>query len=322
MFTQCLFQQQLRMACESNSNVLLLGPTGCGKTTLAKKIHEKGLRKKHPFIQINLATLSEGVLESELFGHDKGAFTGAEKRRLGKLESAQEGTVFLDEIGELPLALQARLLEFMQSKIITPVGSNVQKKLNVRVIAATNKNLRELVKQGKFREDLFYRLQVIAFNLKPLSELNYFGELVHDILSDVCCELNKEVHKINKEVASAFEGYLWPGNLRELKNVLEYAVLSSKGDEIQIRDLPLWFMESNQLLSDKVEQDFARDIYIEGHSYRQIMSSFERDLLKQALIQFNGRVNLTARQLKISKTTLIRRMKSYQLGSSFENIVA
>ena len=172
-----------KIACNSNSTVLITGDTGTGKTHLASMIHNNSTKKGKPFVVVNLATLHEGTLESELFGHEKGSFTGAEHKRIGRLEAAQGGTVFLDEIGELSPRLQSRLLEFLNSKTIVPVGSNRELQLDVRVIAATHKNLQVAVKNKEFREDLFHRLRVISLKLLPLRErYEEFDGIVHDCL--------------------------------------------------------------------------------------------------------------------------------------------
>jgi DNA-binding NtrC family response regulator len=173
-------------------------------------------RRDKPFVVVNLATLHDGTLESELFGRERGAYTGADTRRVGKLELAQGGTVFLDEIGELPLRLQARLLEFLQSRTICPMGSNRETKLDVRVIAATHQPLQRKVRDGAFREDLFHRLRVIEIGLPSLSDLGEnFGEILHSVLASVC-RSGKQVLRIHPEVADRMEAYPWPGNFREL----------------------------------------------------------------------------------------------------------
>ncbi len=238
-------QARVRIAAKSEAPVLITGPTGSGKSSLSKLTHELSERKGKPFVTINLATLHEGTFEAELFGYEKGAFTGADQRRIGRLESAQGGTVFLDEIGELSPRLQTRLLEVLQSKIISPVGSNREIALDIRVIAATQKDLAQAISKGEFREDLFHRLRVIEIRLESLLERrDEFDEIVHESLNAICAKHDRSVLKISEQVAQKLENYNWPGNFRELRNVLEYAVLSSEASEIKERDLPDWFGES------------------------------------------------------------------------------
>lgn len=299
------------LACSGDSTVLLTGATGTGKSSLARLIHDRSHRRDKPFVIVNLATLHDGTLESELFGRERGAYTGADSRRVGKLELAQGGTVFLDEIGELPLRLQARLLEFLQSRVITPMGSNRETRLDVRIIAATHQPLGRKVREGQFREDLFHRLRVIEIALPSLGDLSEnFGEILHSVLSGVCRELSKQVLRIHPEVADRFEAYGWPGNFRELRNVLEFAVQVCTNGEILPADLPEWFLRpeagaaasTGAALLGVVEFQLGADFYA-------CMTAMEREYLRRALGKFGGRLNLTARKIGMNKTTLIRRVR-------------
>jgi DNA-binding NtrC family response regulator len=298
-----------KLACEGDSTVLLTGATGTGKSSLAREIHERSRRRSKPFVVINLATLHEGTLEAELFGRERGAYTGADFKRVGKLELAQGGTVFLDEIGELPTRLQARLLEFLQSRTIAPMGSNREVKLDVRIIAATHQPLQKKVRDGTFREDLFHRLRVIEMSLPPLSAMgDEFGEILHATLARISAELSKTVLRIHPEVADRLEAYSWPGNYRELRNLLEYAVQVCEDGEIRPGDLPSWFLN----LSQETGQGAAMLGVIEfrlGSNFYSCMTSVEREYLRRALGQFGGRLNLTARKIGMNKTTLIRRVR-------------
>ncbi|MGK5081816.1 sigma-54 dependent transcriptional regulator [Bdellovibrionota bacterium FG-1] len=318
-----MFSGEMRLALRSDATVLIMGPTGTGKTHLAREIHQGGGRQGQPFVTVNLASLHEGTFESELFGHEKGAFTGAHERRLGRLATAQGGTVFLDEIGELSPRLQSRLLEFLQTRTITPVGGSRAVRLDVRVIVATHRNLWKAVSSGEFREDLFHRLRVISISLQSLAARpDEFDGIMHSCLSQVCAETGRTILKISSEVAERFEGYSWPGNIRELRNVLEYAVLSADGVEITGRDLPAWFGDhprpvggmppehlpisgdsgqGNRLLA-VAEVPMTLDFYA-------TLAGFERDYLVFMLKHFKGRVNETAREVGLHKTTLIRRMR-------------
>jgi len=305
------------LACRSEATVLILGPTGSGKTSLARQIHDQSRRKSRPFVTVNLATLHEGTIESELFGHERGAFTGAESRRVGRFEFANGGTVFLDEIAELPLRLQARLLEFLQSRVIVPVGSNREARLDVRIIAATHKDLKTAVAKGEFREDLFHRLRVISMSLKSLIERgDDFDRLMHCILEEICRSNQRSILNISEEVACRLEAYEWPGNFRELRNVLETAVLSCEGNELKIEHLPSWFFEpTTRDRSGFQNSDGAKLLAVAEFpmtlDFHGTLSRFEKEYLELALRRFRGRISLTARQIGMSKATLLRRIRAY-----------
>ena len=310
------------LAVRSDAIVLITGPTGAGKSSLARRIHEQSARGRKPFVTVNLACLHEGTLESELFGHERGAFTGADHRRMGRFESAQGGTVFLDEIGELSPRLQARLLEFLQSKTLVPVGGNREIRLDVRIIVATHRDLGKAVAAGTFREDLFHRLRLLPLSLPHLVDIadDEFGTLVHGLLEEACKGVGRSVLRISEEVARRFESHSWPGNIRELKAVLEFAALASTGPEIHLGDLPPWMASRPQEelvrndsrgLLEAADQEISAD-------YHQSMVGFEREYLNRALKRYRGRVNHTARRIGLNKTTLIRRMRA--LGISVEEL--
>ena len=223
---------------KSNVLALITGESGTGKEVVARAIHYNSPRKKKPFIAINVAAIPEDLIESELFGHEKGAFTGADGRRIGKFEEADGGTILLDEIGEMDVNLQTKLLRVLQESSICRVGSNKEIKLDVRVLAATNKDLGQRVKEGKFREDLFYRLQGFLIHLPPLRERdNDVLLLARNFLSEFCAQ-NKLGNKVfSKEALEAMLGHNWPGNIRELKSFVERSALLSESDKIEMEDL-------------------------------------------------------------------------------------
>jgi DNA-binding NtrC family response regulator len=314
------------MACRSQGTVLIAGETGTGKSTLARVIHERSSRYSGPFVSVNLATLYEGTLEAELFGYEKGAFTGADQRRTGFLESAQGGTVFLDEIGELSLRLQARLLEFLQWRTIRPLGGRQELSLDVRVIAATHRDLAEAVRKKEFREDLFHRVRVLPISLKPLRErVDELDTLVHSYLAEIVKDQQKRIHRLSAEVAERLEWYDWPGNLRELRNVLEYAVLATEGQEILLEHLPDWLsgemtpeaqpeLTEPQLLWGAREENGLGCIELPFFwDYKKTRETFEKEFFRRALNQQGGRVSRTAHKIGLNKATLARRMKAYSL---------
>ena len=223
----------------SQATVLILGESGTGKELFARAIHYAGPRAGKPLVKVNCAALPENLLESELFGHEKGAFTGAVARRIGRFEQADQGSIFLDEIGDLSPALQSKLLRVLQEKEIERVGSNQTIKIDVRVIAATNRNLEEAIRKGAFREDLYYRLNVVTLSLPPLRERKEdIPILIDHFLKKYSRENKKEVSSLTKEAKDLLLHYDYPGNVRELENIIERAVVLCRGENITSQDLP------------------------------------------------------------------------------------
>lgn len=234
-----LLFEKIKKIANTPTNVLLLGETGTGKELFARAIHESSYRKKRPFVAINCASLPENLLESELFGFVKGAFTGATTDKKGLLEIADGGTVFLDEIGDLPLSLQAKLLRVLEDKEIRPLGSVISKKVDLRFISATNKDLIEAVKESKFREDLFFRLNVITIHIPPLRERGKDMEiLAHHFMRKFAIKMGKNLKKIDPQAIKLLYKHSWPGNIRELQNVIEQAVVFCETDTILPENLP------------------------------------------------------------------------------------
>ena len=234
----------MEMVAESNANVLITGESGTGKELVARAIYKKSSRNTKPFIIVDCTTIPENLLESELFGHEKGAFTGAMERKIGLFEIANEGTVFLDEIGELPMSLQKKLLRFLQEREIQRIGSTARIKVDVRVISATNRDLEKLVNEGTFREDLYWRLNVVRINLPPLRERKEdIPLLVNHFLNKYAKENNKPIPQLEPEVMDALINYEWSGNVRELANVIERAIVLSPAGIISMKHLPKRIIE-------------------------------------------------------------------------------
>ncbi len=280
------------------ANVLIYGESGTGKELVARIIHLLSPRGKSAFVPLNCAAIPENLLESELFGHEKGAFTGAIQARQGKFELARGGTIFLDEIGEMPLALQAKLLRVLQERVFERVGGSKEIKADVRVIAATNRNLQDEVTQRRFREDLYYRLNVFPIQLPPLKDrADAVPLLAEYFLNRFSLQVGKKLKGFNKEALSAMEHYAWPGNVRELQNVVERAVILAQGI-IRCDNLP----EALLRKPEPVLQDS-----------RDALKSVEREMIVKALGRQGGNRRLAAEELGISRRMLQYKLKDYDL---------
>ncbi|RMH79766.1 MAG: PAS domain-containing protein [Acidobacteria bacterium] len=274
-----------RSVAEYDVNVLIEGETGTGKSLLAKYIHYLSPRRDGPFIKVNCAAIPDTLLEAELFGYVKGAFTGAVKDKPGKVEIAEGGTLLLDEIGDMPLHLQAKILHLVQEKEFERLGDTRTRKANLRLIATTNKNLRELIRQGHFREDLYYRLGVIRLHLPPLRERREdIPSLVNHFIQKYSRRYSKRIKGVSAEAMRLLLGYSFPGNVRELENVIERAVITCKGSLVQVEDIQIEF--------DTLP-----------------MSIEERDRIRRALEQAGGNKSLAAKILGMHRTTLWRKLK-------------
>jgi two-component system NtrC family response regulator len=288
-----------------DSTVLILGESGTGKELLAKAIHLNSSRRSAPFVVVNCGAIPETLIESELFGHKKGSFTGAHADRVGKFEAASHGTVFLDEIGELSPALQVRLLRVIQEREIQKIGQTAPLKIDVRVIAATNRNLNTLLEDGSFREDLYYRLSVIQLRIPPLRERrDDIPLLAEHFVEQFCQRYGPPLHRLTPSAVDVLTEYNWPGNVRELENVIESAIVLGKGEQIT----PGYFPENVRQERTRVSQIHLQ-IPDDGISLEDV----ERELILKALEKCEWNQTRAARFLNITRKTLIYRMEKYGL---------
>ncbi|MCE3282153.1 MAG: putative two component, sigma54 specific, transcriptional regulator [Chitinophagaceae bacterium] len=288
----------MEKAAKANITVSVTGDTGTGKELVAKAIHYNSSRKNQPFVAVNVAAIPKDLLESELFGHEKGAFTGSVARRIGKFEEAHKGTLFLDEIGEMEVSMQAKLLRVLQEKEITRIGSNEIVKIDVRIIVATHRNLTEEVKKGNFREDLYYRLLGLPIHLPPLREReNDVLLIAKHFIEDFCRENKFNRKSLSPEASKKLLGHAFPGNVRELKSVIELACVMTEGDEI----LP----EHLNVMSANIIENFAlKDA---------TLKEFNIKLIQYYLDQFNYDVMKVARKLDVGKSTIYRMIQNKEL---------
>lgn len=285
----------------TEASVLLTGETGTGKEVFAQAIHNTGNRKKQNFIAINCSAFSKDLLENELFGHKAGAFTGAMNDTKGIFEEANNGTVFLDEIGEMPLDLQAKLLRVLENGEFLKVGDSKSTKVNVRIIAATNRDLKKEIESGNFREDLFYRIAVFQIALPALRErLVDMEELANHFLQQFATKTNKKISVISPPYLEALKQYSWKGNIRELKNVLERSVILTEGSELLVDSLPVELRQVNPATKEKTLSAFE-------------LASAEKIHIQKVLNYTNGNKTETARLLNIALTTLYRKLDEYQI---------
>lgn len=311
-----LFISDVQQVAPSNSALLILGETGVGKEHLAKAIHAESSRSNGPFIALNTAALPEQLLESELFGHVRGSFTGATRSRRGAFEQAHGGTIFLDEIGEMPLHLQTKLLRVLQDLEVRPVGSDKSIWVDVRVIAATNRDLEQEIHQGNFRKDLYYRLSVMTLTIPPLRDRREdIPALARRFLTYYRYKIGKDVPRISDESLQALYHYEWPGNVRELMNVIERAILICKGDEITLQDLPTVF-HKGPLLSGRMNYtsslvpDTWRNMTL-PEVREQIVDQVEKLYLQMVLTETKGRISQAAHIAGIHTRALYNKMKRH-----------
>jgi DNA-binding NtrC family response regulator len=299
----------VKQVAPARTTVLLEGESGTGKELIAKVIHQLSPRARQPLVTVHCAALPSTLLESELFGHEKGAFTGAHERRIGRFELAQGGTLFLDEIGEIDAALQVKLLRFLGERTFERVGSNKTLTADVRLIAATNKNLEEQVRAGSFREDLFFRLRVFEVWLPPLRERSEdIPLLAQAFLQEYSEENNKAVSGLTPEAMAALRAYSWPGNVRELRTAIEHGVVLCRGDKVGIRDLPPAVRNGSELAPHKPARTKTRiDLNLK---------EAEKDLIVHTLQSTGGNRTLAAKKLGMSRRHLHRKLHDYNLEDS------
>ena len=299
-----------------NTSVLIRGENGTGKELVARAIHHNSPRKDGPFVAVNCAAIPDNLIESELFGHEKGAFTGADQRKIGRFQYAAKGTLFLDEIGDTSQATQVKLLRVLQEHTFTPVGSNREIKADVRIIAATNRDMEQAIASGDFREDLYYRLNVMPIFLPPLRERKEdIPSLVHHFIEKFNLEHGLHIEGIAPETLDTLKKFHWPGNIRELENAIEHAFVVETSSQISYFSLPEYIRKNSRsqkvLSAGKIE---GAAVTTEDLDWEKGKESFEKAFIVQALKTNAGRINLTAEQANIPKNTLLRKIKKYQIN--------
>jgi two-component system response regulator AtoC len=305
--------EDIKRVAPFKSNVLITGESGTGKELVARTIHDLGPRKDGPWVAINCSAIPRDLLESELFGYVKGAFSGATSSRTGRIEQAHGGTLFLDEIGDLDIQLQAKLLRVLQEREFSPLGSNQVRSADIRLVAATNRNLRSMVEQGKFREDLFYRLDVYNILVPPLRErLDDVPMLAETFLRELSAEMDRGVRGFTAAALRALAAYAWPGNIRELRNAVERALLSCRGSEVDVQDLPQTILSgigANQTQSACITEMRDQDL-------DSWLADVERQAILEALQQAKGVQAHAAKRLGISERSLWHRIKKLNIQVS------
>jgi DNA-binding NtrC family response regulator len=294
--------ETLEKVIPTKSNILILGDSGTGKGLLAELIHCNSPRRDKPFITINCSAIPEGLLESELFGYKKGAFTGAVADKLGLIALAHQGTLFLDEIGDMPVSLQAKLLKVIETSEVSPLGDTRSRLVDIRVIAATNVDIEDRIKAGKFREDLYWRLNVIEIKIPPLRDRKEDIEmLTNHFISNLAREHDKDIKGIEREALALLIDYSWPGNVRELKNTLERSIVLAEGQTLTVADLP------EKLKKEEDGKELA--------PLKAYLGDFEKNLLHQTYNSHKKNKEETARALGIDLATLYRKFKKYGIES-------
>src|SRR5262245_12827228 len=302
----------IKTVAVANATVLVLGESGCGKELVAGAVHALSQRRDAPYIRINCAAIPEQLLESELFGHEKGAFTGALKQKLGRVEEADGGTIFLDEIGDMSRPLQAKLLRFLEDGTFTRVGGNEELRVDVRLMAATNRDIIEAIRQNQFREDLFHRLNVVQLRPPPLRERGRDVLVLADhFLRQFNAAMNKRIKRLSPAAQQKLLSHHWPGNVRELRNVIEHAVILGTSEEVCPANLPEFHLETRLRKSEL-------PVVPSGQSIKAATDQFEREFILNTLAQNRYNLNRTAEQLKISRHALRYRMQRLNIHTEGE----
>lgn len=323
----------IEQVANSDATVLILGESGTGKEVVARNLHYHSSRREKPFVPINCGAIPGDLLESELFGHEKGAFTGAISARQGRFEMAEGGTLFLDEIGDMPMAMQVKLLRVLQERVYERIGGTKQFSADVRVVAATHRNLEEMIKEGKFREDLYYRLQVFPIEMPALRDrIEDIPLLINELIARLENEKRGSV-RFTPAATMALCQYRWPGNVRELSNLLERLVIIYPYGVVDVGDLPEKFRPASNISEIQAEQSAAMPANFEPHlaasdtnygarlprdgiDLKEHISSLECSLIKQALDEAGGVVAHAAKRLKMRRTTLVEKLRKYGLQRS------
>jgi two-component system, NtrC family, nitrogen regulation response regulator NtrX len=301
-------REQVAMAAPTNGRVLIFGENGTGKELVARTIHAMSRRRNQPFVEVNCAAIPEELIESELFGHIKGAFTGAVADRKGKFEAAHNGTIFLDEIGDMSVKTQAKVLRVLQEQVTEPVGSTSRVQVDVRVLAATNKDLLAEIRSGRFREDLYFRLNVIPIFVPPLRErAEDIPLLVEHFIADLAVEYGKRAKTVTPAAMARLKTYRWPGNVRELRNVIERVVIMAPGDEISDRDLAF-------LVTEAVADKSSEDVVTQAKPLYTARDQFEREYILRELAHQQGNISRTAEVLGVERSNLYRKMRAFGIA--------
>lgn len=304
-------KEMIRIVAPTNAWILIMGENGTGKELVARSIHYQSKRAKRPFIEVNCAAIPEELIESELFGHEKGSFTGATGKKRGKFELAHEGTLFLDEVADMSLKAQAKILRILQEKKFERVGGNKFIDTDVRVLAATNKDLEREMESERFRQDLYYRLNVIPLTIAPLRDRKEdIPILAAQFVNDFCAKEGVEPKAISPDAIDVFMEHSWPGNVRELKNIMERLVIMTQGDTIRADDIPP--------LSKEEQPEEAMDTIFMHNSYRKAKMEFEKKFIMKKLQENEGNISKTADSIGLERSNLHRKIKTHSLESKKE----
>jgi len=309
-------REQIERSAPTNATVLITGENGTGKELVARMIHDLSRRSSRPMVEVNCAAIPDELIESELFGHEKGAFTGAHERRRGRFDTADSGTLFLDEVGDMSLRTQAKILRIIQEQVFERVGGSRPIQVDVRVLAATNKDLQAEIEAGRFRQDLYYRLNVIPIHVPPLRErIEDIPLLIEDFLQEMVQKSTRRPKSLTPEVIALLQRYRWPGNVRELRNFIERLIIMTPGEAITPGDLPSEFLRQIENKKRSASSDGTADPYSQA-TLREARAFFEREYLLRRLQANEWNITLTASQIGVERTHLHRKLKSLGIRES------